>query len=476
MSLSLCRTRITIFVLSSLILVMIAGTAWIIFQSERNFLSTHLIKSQGQAQLLGENIAGKFYTVDLTLMSTVSMIRAHLAQTHSTGGIERLSAEIVAFVESRARFLPQIENLIFLGADGRRIYQLKDYQGSLEARWIHHRDTWLDLSIEVEVAANGRPQIFISRRLEGENGRFQGVLLAMIDPVYLTDPFFDYLDMDADRIVLLDADARFLIDWSRHWDFSDQNASDIDILKKPAFQTFSRRLIDRGGLQTLEKDQAIYSAYQLSIFPFRIIVAYDKQRLFTVWYRSVWPQLGIVIVFSLVSTFALLLTILQLKRREKAEKELLAYRDHLEQLVHERTTDLVSMNRTLEDEIQIRKKAEEQIESALREKTTLLREIHHRVKNNMAVIGSLLRLQANRVNDQRLREAFVESQNRIQAMSMIHEILYQADNQNAIEQKDYLSRIARTVLQVYQISKTGIRLEITADKTRLTLKKRPRWD
>ncbi|NQU64733.1 MAG: hypothetical protein HQ517_10710, partial [SAR324 cluster bacterium] len=74
------------------------------------------------------------------------------------------------------------------------------------------------------------------------------------------------------------------------------------------------------------------------------------------------------------------------------------------------------------------KKAEEQIRASLKEKETLLQEIHHRVKNNMNVISSLLALQMNSIDNKIAKEALQDSQNRVKAMSMIHETLYRSDN------------------------------------------------
>jgi PAS domain S-box-containing protein len=94
-----------------------------------------------------------------------------------------------------------------------------------------------------------------------------------------------------------------------------------------------------------------------------------------------------------------------------------------------------------------RKQAEEQIKVSLKEKETLLHEIHHRVKNNMMVISSLLKLQADNMEDERLKTALMDSQNRVQSMSAIHETLYQSDNLSAVDIKTYLSSLAGAVAQ-----------------------------
>jgi PAS domain S-box-containing protein len=88
------------------------------------------------------------------------------------------------------------------------------------------------------------------------------------------------------------------------------------------------------------------------------------------------------------------------------------------------------------------KQTEEKLQKAVKEKEALLKEIHHRVKNNMQVISSLLSLQTTKYNDPKLIEAFRETEARVNSMAFVHEILYQSENLSRINLRDYLEKLA----------------------------------
>lgn len=90
---------------------------------------------------------------------------------------------------------------------------------------------------------------------------------------------------------------------------------------------------------------------------------------------------------------------------------------------------------------QFMKKVQVQTQKNLEEKEVLLREIHHRVKNNLAVISGLLYLQKNRVSDETIKGVLLEGQNRIDSMVLVHEMLYQSNNIAAIDLQSYLNKL-----------------------------------
>jgi PAS domain S-box-containing protein len=116
-----------------------------------------------------------------------------------------------------------------------------------------------------------------------------------------------------------------------------------------------------------------------------------------------------------------------------------------------------------------RKKAEDRLQESLQEKEVLLREIHHRVKNNMQVISSLLNLQSRQIKDPDVLEMFKESQRRIRSMALIHERLYQSSDLSRIEFSQYLRNLATHLFHSYQVDASRVQLKIEAEEVHLNI-------
>ena len=116
-----------------------------------------------------------------------------------------------------------------------------------------------------------------------------------------------------------------------------------------------------------------------------------------------------------------------------------------------------------------RKWAEDQVRASLEEKEVLLKEIHHRVKNNLQVISSLLKLQAGYIKDDRILEVFKESQNRVRAMALIHEKLYQSDDLAKTNFAEYIRSLVTDLFRSYSISSRLIKLNVNVEDVRLSI-------
>jgi PAS domain S-box-containing protein len=131
------------------------------------------------------------------------------------------------------------------------------------------------------------------------------------------------------------------------------------------------------------------------------------------------------------------------------------------------TKDGNYMVHTAMNDITERKRAEEKIQAALKEKEILLREIHHRVKNNMQIISSLLRLQSKYIKDKEYRVLFEESQNTIRSMSLIHEKLYNSEDISKVDFKEYIGDLVNSLFHSYGVNTSLITTKINIENVSL---------
>jgi two-component sensor histidine kinase len=110
-----------------------------------------------------------------------------------------------------------------------------------------------------------------------------------------------------------------------------------------------------------------------------------------------------------------------------------------------------------------KKRTDEQLKRSLEEKEMLLKEIHHRVKNNMQVISSLLNLQSETIKDPATLAKFRESQYRVKSISLVHEKLYQSEDIERVDFREYLRSLSTYLFQSFGIDPGRIRLELTID-------------
>lgn len=112
--------------------------------------------------------------------------------------------------------------------------------------------------------------------------------------------------------------------------------------------------------------------------------------------------------------------------------------------------------------------ADQEIMESLREKEILLKEIHHRVKNNLQVISSILNLQSSFVEDDQTQDILMESRNRVRTMAIIHENLYRTEDFSSIDFGEYLSNLVRNLVASYRVNKK-IDLKLNVKSVRLNI-------
>jgi len=117
------------------------------------------------------------------------------------------------------------------------------------------------------------------------------------------------------------------------------------------------------------------------------------------------------------------------------------------------------------------RQAAEKLKVSLEEKEVLLKEIHHRVKNNMQIISSLLRLQAANIKDEKIHEVFNEVHGRIRSMSLLYEMLYQSKDLARVDFAEYIKRLASHLISMHRAKMTAPSLRLGVSDVHLDIKR-----
>ncbi len=161
---------------------------------------------------------------------------------------------------------------------------------------------------------------------------------------------------------------------------------------------------------------------------------------------------------------------------EETNIEMEIINEGLEKRVQDRTIELEgaldSLQKALDSlkkENEVRKKAEQEISESLKEKEVMLKEIHHRVKNNLQIVSSLLFFQSKKISDRQTLEIFRDGENRVKSMALIHEKLYQAEDLANIDFKEYVKNLATFLFQSYGIDRTKFNLKNNVKDVKLDI-------
>lgn len=222
-------------------------------------------------------------------------------------------------------------------------------------------------------------------------------------------------------------------------------------LNKPAelLKAYDEFMLLEDSVQNLEKARNLINQQVIHELELNELENQEKQRIIEMEQLSnerYAQKQKIIIVILLMSLLLLgFLTFYIIKSREK-RKEL---------------------------SIQYNKIAEQNqiIEAALHEKGFLLQEIHHRVKNNLQIISSLLRLQEDKVSNQDALESLSQSKRRIESMALIHQLLYRSTKFNEIEMDTYVEMLVSKIAQTFYDPDKEIRIDFKADPIKLHIDK-----
>ncbi|MFO7447119.1 MAG: two-component regulator propeller domain-containing protein [Ignavibacteriaceae bacterium] len=198
-------------------------------------------------------------------------------------------------------------------------------------------------------------------------------------------------------------------------------------------------------------------------------------RIIPEYYQTWWFKSGIGLAILFITMVTIQLRTQRVHRRNKV----------LENRVNERTKDLDKTINELSLEIVERKKAEEKVQASLKEKEVLLsekegflnekeillKEIHHRVKNNLQVISSLLYLNSRKIKDKEALNMFQDSQNRIKSIALVHERLYQSKDLAKIDFNEYVNKLVIDLFRSYAVDSSVIKIEININDVSVNIDK-----
>ncbi len=341
------------------------------------------------------------------------------ASRRASQALQRLSDR---FPYTDALFLTDAEGRIRLVSNS---FPAPEVDVSDREYFTYHRNgrKGLYVSRMLMSRTTGNPGFVLSRGIYGDDGEFRGIAVTIIATSYLSE-FYRSISLPfAPTISLFRADFQPLVR-------QPGNADPVDpgpvlgqgLIRKALSNSPSTDLATVSGKENGE--DLILAYAKIEHVPLYVSVAIDRAALLRVWLDESRVS-GVMAVVALAALGALTVFVFRQARRDEVAKRL------LESTVEARTSDLRSANRQLE---------------------VLVQEVHHRVKNNLQVISSMLRLQSLQMSDEGVRKALQDSVNRVHAMSLVHEMLSEAGDRNGLEFRDYLNDLTQQLKESYGVT------------------------
>lgn len=404
---------------------------FLIHRDRENLLHQTVGRSQEQALLLADHAARLFEGAELALSTVID-------ETKDLPW-DQIDNAFPLHMRMRrlAERLPYVEAFWLNDGDGR--LRLTSLTFPAPPQDISDRDHFLvhrqgaQAQVFVSHLVTGqreRPTFRLSRRLENKDGGFRGVASLTVEVAFFRN-FYGTLSLPLGSSVMLlrQDDLSPLVqqpatpgtDVAQLHDFGRLRAA-ID--KEPVSGDFR-------GLSPLDGIERVYSYRAVPGFPLFVKVSVPVETV-----RSQWLELARIRLATASAVVALLGLLSWLALRQAHRQR--AFQEELERQVSQRTGELARANAVLED---------------------LLQEVHHRVRNNLQIVGSLLGLQAARERLPQVREALSQAMGRVHTMSLVHQQLYASPEAMDLPIGDYLRLLVDHMEDIYGPARVAVSVE-----------------
>ncbi|MFN4090126.1 MAG: sensor histidine kinase [Alphaproteobacteria bacterium] len=343
--------------------------------------------------------------------------------------------------------LAHVKRLSIVGADGRiraSSHAAAEPEGTLRDQpfFAAHAAGGDDLFISPLLAGpDGSPEIVLSRMVAGAGGGFDGIVAVTLEPDAFA-AFYRSLDIRAAaQFVLIRGEAGVLVR-----EPPPTNGAAAPFVEPRLARLLAARLARDGagpGLRYEDSEGRSWIAVVEAAerYPLRVVITMRQATVVDRWIAETLPYFAFGCLALIALAFLVHFSIRRGEREDLFRTALVRSNEFLEERVRDRTRSL---------------------EEALQQKDVLFRELNHRVKNNLQIVASLLRLQAARFRDPAVAAGFTSCLGRIQSMSAIHEMLYRKDDIAHVDFADYLGTLIRRLADSYD-AEGRIAVDLSAD-------------
>lgn len=296
------------------------------------------------------------------------------------------------------------------------------------------------ITVGLQSQASGEPIMLMSRAILDSSGKMDGIAMVSFNLEALASYFTNLVPAEYGSLFQLIADdGRLLVDISPLPQFRER------FVEPDIWANVKKSRLDMAVYQSIDNTPRIWAHRAIPGTDLFIRVGTDRQQITRKWNQDLadYAMVGLVAFVALLGLTGI--AVRYADREETALNDLRMFNTILEQRVSERTQKLEALT--------------EKLQQSVEDKTVLLREIHHRVKNNLQVVASMVRLSSHHVYDAHARSVFAEIARRIRAIGLVHQTIYEQEAASAVTVHSYLQRLAMLEGDVYGIGERGIIIE-----------------